>query len=75
MDFHKVNGPIDFSQLFLSCSTDWSVKLWLNGKGVCAAHANHSSSLQPRHTRPLHSFEESGEYIYDVKVRRHGQRL
>ena len=36
LDFHKVTGPIDFSQLFISCSTDWSVKLWLNGKGVRA---------------------------------------
>lgn len=25
---HKVQGPVDYSHLFLTSSFDWSVKLW-----------------------------------------------
>lgn len=50
VDFHKAQGSGDFAHLFLSSSTDWTVKLW--------SYRNTS--------RPLYSFEEAGDYIYDV---------
>ena len=28
LDFHPLVGPVDFSDLFLTCSVDWTVKLW-----------------------------------------------
>lgn len=28
VDAHKASGIIDLSHLFLSCSLDWTVKLW-----------------------------------------------
>eukprot|EP01117_Protostelium_nocturnum_P007231 TRINITY_DN2586_c0_g1_i1.p1 TRINITY_DN2586_c0_g1~~TRINITY_DN2586_c0_g1_i1.p1 ORF type:complete len:506 (+),score=173.11 TRINITY_DN2586_c0_g1_i1:525-2042(+) len=51
VDFHPSNGPINFSHLFLSSSTDWTTKLW-----------NPKVS-----TKPTYSFEDASDYIYDVK--------
>ena len=28
LHFHPLVGPVDFSDLFLTCSVDWTVKLW-----------------------------------------------
>lgn len=28
IDFHPLHGPVDFSDLFLTSSVDWTVKLW-----------------------------------------------
>lgn len=49
IDCHNVQGPIDFSQLFLTSSIDWTVKLW-----------------SMKEQKPLHSFEDNSDYIYDV---------
>ncbi|KAM6948160.1 cytoplasmic dynein 1 intermediate chain 2-like isoform 3-T3 [Aplochiton taeniatus] len=46
---HSAGGPVDFSQLFISASFDWTVKLWTT-----------------KSTRPLYSFEDSCDYVYDV---------
>lgn len=52
IDFHPPTGSVDFSDLFLTGSTDWTVKLW-----------NQKSS-----TKPIYSFDNAaGDYIYDVK--------
>jgi len=51
VDFHPSTGAIDFSDLFLTSSTDWTCKLW-----------NQKSS-----TKSLYSFNDAGDYIYDVK--------
>eukprot|EP01118_Nematostelium_gracile_P019529 TRINITY_DN9079_c0_g1_i1.p1 TRINITY_DN9079_c0_g1~~TRINITY_DN9079_c0_g1_i1.p1 ORF type:complete len:618 (-),score=163.43 TRINITY_DN9079_c0_g1_i1:23-1660(-) len=51
LSFHPPTGQIGFPDLFLSSSTDWTCKLW-----------NQKSS-----TQPLYSFEDAGDYIYDVK--------
>lgn len=51
IDFHPPTGAIDFSYLFLSSSTDWSSKIW-NAKN---------------NARPIYSFEDADDYIYDVK--------
>jgi dynein intermediate chain len=51
IDFHPSHGSIDFSNLFLTSSTDWSCKLW-NEKGS---------------RKFIYSFEESNDYIYDIK--------
>ncbi|KAJ3120892.1 hypothetical protein HK098_004183, partial [Nowakowskiella sp. JEL0407] len=53
IDFHP-----RIPDLFLSCSVDWSVKLW---------RAKPKQSTQPTTTTPLTSFEESDDYVYDVK--------
>lgn len=77
VDFHPVNGPIDFGDLFLSCGVDWSVRLW-RARATSSA-ANGSSSSAPssqsqqkasRHgttISPIHNFEESDDYVFDVK--------
>ncbi|XP_013381208.1 cytoplasmic dynein 1 intermediate chain 2 isoform X2 [Lingula anatina] len=49
IDCHSVQGAIDFSQLFLTSSFDWTVKLW-----------------SAREQKPLYSFEDNSDYVYDV---------
>lgn len=46
---HHGSGQLDFSQLFLTSSIDWTIKLW---------------SL--KESKPLYSFEDNGDYVYDV---------
>lgn len=28
LNFHPLSGPVDFSDLYLTSSVDWTVKLW-----------------------------------------------
>ncbi|KDN41869.1 WD40 repeat-like protein [Tilletiaria anomala UBC 951] len=75
LHFHPLAGPIDFSDLFLSSSMDWTSRLWrantntrsvsrsAGGTGVGGAAA--ASGLQV--TTPLVNFEESTDYLYDIK--------
>ncbi|XP_042203639.1 cytoplasmic dynein 1 intermediate chain-like isoform X15 [Homarus americanus] len=51
---HSTPGPIDFSHLFLTSSIDWTVKLW---------SVKHWSMKE---TKPLYSFEDNGDYVYEV---------
>ncbi|CAG8710352.1 37729_t:CDS:10, partial [Gigaspora margarita] len=60
LHFHPLDGPVDFSDLFLTSSVDWTVKLW-KAKSV----SKPSSSQQT--ISPLYSFEGADDYIYDVK--------
>eukprot|EP01112_Ceratiomyxa_fruticulosa_P014308 TRINITY_DN4089_c0_g1_i4.p1 TRINITY_DN4089_c0_g1~~TRINITY_DN4089_c0_g1_i4.p1 ORF type:complete len:684 (-),score=154.63 TRINITY_DN4089_c0_g1_i4:259-2310(-) len=55
-DCHPSRGNIDFSHLFLSASTDWTVKLW------STKNANVNT-----HPVALYSFEDSTDYVYDVR--------
>lgn len=60
LDFHPLVGPVDFSDLFLTASVDWTVKLWRAkslAKPSTAAHA----------IAPIYSFDEADDYVYDVK--------
>lgn len=78
LDFHPVNGPIDFGDLFLSCGVDWSVRLW-RAKAATASSvpATNGSAAPPSPQRksskhgsvvhPIHNFEESEDYVFDVK--------
>ncbi|XP_018905592.1 cytoplasmic dynein 1 intermediate chain isoform X2 [Bemisia tabaci] len=50
IDTHKVQGNIDFSNLFITSSFDWTVKLW-----------------NLKENKPIHSFEDNGDYVMDVK--------
>ncbi|BEJ15171.1 hypothetical protein CspHIS471_0409380 [Cutaneotrichosporon sp. HIS471] len=57
--FHPSAGPFDFSDLFLTSSVDWTVKLWrARGKTHAPAQAG---------VPPLHSFDEADDYVFDVK--------
>lgn len=58
--FHPLLGPIDFSDLFLSCSVDWTVKLW-------RAKSAAKPSTTPQVISPIYSFDESDDYVYDVR--------
>ncbi|KAI8821110.1 WD40-repeat-containing domain protein [Fimicolochytrium jonesii] len=60
IDFHPMSGPADFSDLFLTSSVDWTVKLW-RAKSVS------KTSATPQVVAPLNSFEEADDYVYDVK--------
>lgn len=51
VDFFRATTKGDFSHLFLSSSTDWTVKLW---------------SYRDT-THPLKTFDNSQDYVYDVK--------
>nr|CAG8457674.1 2192_t:CDS:10 [Entrophospora candida] len=60
LDFHPVAGPIDFSDLFLTSSVDWTVKLW-------KSKSSPKASVGVRNISPLFSFEGADDYVYDVK--------
>jgi len=51
IDFHTSRGSIDFSDLILTSSFDWTCKLWSSKNAA----------------KPLYSFEDAGDYIYDVR--------
>ncbi|KIJ55396.1 hypothetical protein M422DRAFT_23993 [Sphaerobolus stellatus SS14] len=59
IDFHPLAGPVDFSDYFLTCSVDWTVKLWRKTNGKA------SNGIQS--ISPLYSFDEADDYVYDVK--------
>jgi dynein intermediate chain len=60
LHFHPLHGPIDFSDLFLTSSVDWTVKLW-KSKSVAKPSTSANTVM------PLYSFEEADDYVYDVK--------
>ncbi|KAG9043909.1 hypothetical protein FS837_008986 [Tulasnella sp. UAMH 9824] len=60
LSFHPAAGPVDFSDLFLTCSVDWTVKLW---RTRSAAKPSTSATT----ITPLYSFEEADDYVYDVR--------
>ncbi|KAI9511562.1 WD40 repeat-like protein [Russula earlei] len=60
LNFHPLIGPVDFSDLFLTCSVDWTVKLW-RAKSL----AKPSTTTQT--VTPIYSFDEADDYVYDVK--------
>ncbi|KAI7906125.1 WD40-repeat-containing domain protein [Cokeromyces recurvatus] len=60
LNFHPLHGPVDFSDLYLTSSVDWTVKLW-------RAKSISKTSSQPTVMTPLYSFEHADDYIYDVK--------
>lgn len=58
LDFHPLRGPVDFSDLFLTTSVDWTVKLWRarsTGKSTTAL-ASTASGIT-RTISPLMTFE------------------
>ena len=57
LHFHPGTGPIDLSDLFLTSSVDWTVKLWRAKAGTKSGAGN----------APVHSFEEADDYVFDVK--------
>jgi len=50
LSFHPASATPDFSDHFLTSSTDWTCKLW-----------------NQKSTKPIYSFEDAGDYVYDVK--------
>ncbi|KAG6895805.1 hypothetical protein C0992_012357 [Termitomyces sp. T32_za158] len=60
LHFHPLIGPVDFSDLFLTSSVDWTVKLW-------RAKSLAKPSTTPHVISPLYSFDEADDYVYDVK--------
>lgn len=63
MSFHPSLGPVDFSDLFLTCSVDWTVKLW-RAKSLAKTSV---TATQATAVSPIYSFEEADDYVYDVK--------
>ncbi|KAK4513545.1 uncharacterized protein ATC70_005547 [Mucor velutinosus] len=60
LNFHPLHGPVDFSDLYLTSSVDWTVKLW-------RAKSISKTSTQASAIPPLYSFEHADDYVYDVK--------
>ena len=60
LHFHPLLGPVDFSDLFLTCSVDWTVKLW-------RAKSLAKPSTAANSVSPIYSFDEADDYVYDVK--------
>jgi dynein intermediate chain len=60
LNFHPLHGPVDFSDLFLTSSVDWTVKLW-------RAKSLAKPSTTSQTVTPIYSFDEADDYVYDVK--------
>ncbi|KIM56500.1 hypothetical protein SCLCIDRAFT_17183 [Scleroderma citrinum Foug A] len=60
LHFHPLVGPVDFSDLFLTASVDWTVKLW---RAKSLAKPSTAAHTIP----PIYSFDEADDYVYDVK--------
>jgi len=60
LHFHPTSGSVDFSDLFLTSSVDWTVKLW-------RAKSLAKPSTTPHAISPLYSFDEADDPVYDVK--------
>jgi WD40 repeat protein len=60
LHFHPLVGPVDFSDLFLTSSVDWTVKLW-------RAKSLAKPSTTQHAVAPIYSFDEADDYVYDVK--------
>lgn len=58
IDFHPSSGSIDFSDLFVTSSVDWTVKLWRAKGGKPSTQGG---------VPPIHSFESADDYVFDVK--------
>lgn len=81
IDFHPLNGSVDFSDLFLTSSMDWTSRLWrlkpaasTTASGVvpsASAGANRATSSGASGAAApvpaILTFEESNDYIYDVR--------
>lgn len=61
LHFHPLFGSVDFSDLYLTSSVDWTVKLWRK-----RTHAKPSTPDNAT-VQPLYSFETADDYMYDVK--------
>ncbi|KAJ3184802.1 hypothetical protein HDU85_001481 [Gaertneriomyces sp. JEL0708] len=62
MSFHPMAGSADFTDLFLTSSVDWTVKLWKAKSATKAAAASVQEVITP-----LYSFEGADDYVCDVK--------
>jgi len=72
---HQAAGTLDFSDLFLTASADWSIKLWStkyntgssistlsSGKEAASTNSASNSSIIPS----IHAFENNQDYLYDI---------
>lgn len=57
LHFHPGTGSVNLSDLFLTSSVDWTVKLWRGKAGM----------RQIGGVAPVHSFEGADDYVFDVK--------
>ncbi|WVQ74361.1 hypothetical protein IAR50_003961 [Cryptococcus sp. DSM 104548] len=78
LHFHPGTGSIDFSDLFLTSSIDWTVKLWRTKASATAGTAKgvngtggQGSKGEDKTVSPMHSFEEAGDYVFDVRWHPH----
>ncbi|KAJ1599594.1 hypothetical protein NDA14_005967 [Ustilago hordei] len=71
LHFHPLirGGAVDFSDLFLTSSVDWTSKLWRlkpNSSGTSTAIKATGESAKGG-MQALLTFEESNDYVYDVR--------
>jgi dynein intermediate chain len=70
LHFHPLAGPVDFSDLFLTCGVDWTVKLWrARGQTQVPPPAATTTGAAPAlpAVHPIYSFEEADDYVFDVR--------
>lgn len=76
---HQAAGTLDFSDLFLTASADWSIKLWSTkyntGSSISTlGSGNKELSASPAPPTassssiipPIHTFENNQDYLYDI---------
>ncbi|KAI8850313.1 WD40-repeat-containing domain protein [Chytridium lagenaria] len=68
LHFHPLSGPVDFSDLFLSSSVDWTVKLWrAKSSSKTSTATSISPLLVPSHPALFASTDGGGRFdLYDL---------
>lgn len=67
LHFHPLHGPVDFSDLFLSSSMDWTSRLWRLRSNPASSNATaRATNAASTYVAPIATFEEASDYVYDV---------
>lgn len=72
LHFHPLHGPMDFSDVFLSSSMDWTSRLWRlrtttsSTAAAASAPGTRPGTATTTTVKPLLTIEEASDYVYDV---------
>ena len=76
VSFHSTSGSVDFSDILLTASMDWTVRLWRTEVGrsfilsvlmLNLRQTFNQASSSPKTIKPLKTFDSSSDYVLDAQ--------